>query len=430
MGKVKEEENNNSLNKSVASKFDQSNASPLYGPNFGLRSTPLVQDIAKGGEAVAGGIKKAALGIGNVLKGADAVAGTFLDAIEAKDKAMFNAAKEYVTGTPESLKKAEEKAASTGIYPSDIGRAWRTGEVVSPVQAPYQPKASPLPVFSKEQNDAADEQYKKAFPVATSEEKVAAKNNPQGTPMPETSSVSSRASTEAADIREAQRQEEFSKYQKANPPQSYGATGSGAYENVDMGKGNITLYGEKPQPYKGLSAESQQLIKDMESEGLSSGRKAKVIQGIIASEKGEAGAMERAKLGIEGNQRRLDLEERKIEQDAEQFAKTHDMTQRRNQEQLAMQMGGFTETEVPDPNGTGTIKRRTPNPEFFLEAFDEQGNFNLQNAKKSIEDSQTLQNAAVRLRENNNDPSVAKTLKERLMKRGISEDKIKAKLGI
>ena len=95
-----------------------------------------------------------------------------------------------------------------------------------------------------------------------------------------------------------------------------------------------------------------------------------------------------------------------------------------------MQMGGFTETEVPDPNGTGTIKRRTPNPEFFLEAFDEQGNFNLQNAKKSIEDSQTLQNAAVKLRENNNDPSVAKTLKERLMKRGISEDKIKAKLGI
>jgi hypothetical protein len=41
-----------------------------------------------------------------------------------------------------------------------------------------------------------------------------------------------------------------------------------------------------------------------------------------------------------------------------------------------------------------------------------------------------LQNAAVKLRENNNDPSVAKTLKERLMKRGISKDKIKAKLGI
>lgn len=294
MGKVKEEENSNSLNKSVASMVDKRVVADVYNP----ATTPLGQDIEKGGEAVAGRIKKAALGIGNVLKGADAVAGTFLDAIEAKDKAMFNAAKEYVTGTPESLKKAEEKAASTGIYPSDIGRAWRTGEVVSPVQAPYQPKTSALPVFTQEQNAKADALYNKAFPVATSAEKVAAKNNPQGTPMPETSSVSSRASTEAAGIREAQRQKEFSEYQKANPPQSYGATGSGAYENVDMGKGNITLYGEKPQPYKGLSAESQQLIKDMESEGLSSGRKAKVIQGIIASEKGEAGAMERAKLGM------------------------------------------------------------------------------------------------------------------------------------
>jgi len=145
-------------------------------------------------------------------------------------------------------------------------------------------------------------------------------------------------------------------------------------------------------------------------------------------------AMER-RLGIgnqmtEAQKAANTLERDKMEQSAKQFAKTHDMTQRHNQEQIAMQMGGFTETEVPDPNGTGTIKKRTPNPEFFLEAFDEQGNFNLQNAKKSIEESQTLQNAAVKLRENNNDPSVAKTLKERLMKRGISKDKIKAKLGI
>jgi hypothetical protein len=295
MGKVKEEENNNSLNKSVASKFDSSNASPLYGPNFGLRSTPLVQDIAKGGEAIGKAVdagKKVASGIGAAIS-------TVLEADKQKSLAMFNEIKEYGAGTPESLAEAQKRTAATGINFSDVGQALTTGEAVSPLpKAPYQPKASPLPVFSEKQNAAADEQYKKAFPVATSEEKVAAKNNPQGTPMPETSSVSNRASTEAAGIREAQRQEEFSEYQKTNPPQSYGATGSGAYENVDMGKGNITLYGEKPQPYKGLSAESQQLIKDMESEGLSPGRKAKVIQGIIASEKGEAGAMERAKLGM------------------------------------------------------------------------------------------------------------------------------------
>lgn len=129
-------------------------------------------------------------------------------------------------------------------------------------------------------------------------------------------------------------------------------------------------------------------------------------------------------------QKRLDLEEKRIQQQADQFAKTHDMTQRHNQEQIAIQMGGFTETEVPDPAGTGTIKQRTPNPEFFMEAFDDKGNFSLQNAVKSVEDSKTLQNAATKLKESNNDPSVAKALKERLMKRGISESKIKSIVGI
>lgn len=129
-------------------------------------------------------------------------------------------------------------------------------------------------------------------------------------------------------------------------------------------------------------------------------------------------------------QKRLDLEEKRIQQQADQFAKTHDMTQRHNQEQIAMQMGGFTETEVPDPAGTGTIKQRTPNPEFFMEAFDEQGNFSLQNAVKSVEESKTLQNAKAVLAAKGNDPSVAKDLKERLSKRGISESKIKSIVGI
>lgn len=319
MGKVKEEENSNSLNKSVASMVDKRNVADVYNP----ATTPLGQDIEKGGEAVAGGIKKAALGVGNVLKKADAVAGTVLDAIEAKDKAMFNAAKEYVTGTPESLKKADEKAASTGIYPSDIGRAWKTGEVVSPVQAPYQPKTSALPVFTQEQNAKADALYNKANPVVSPAEKATAeKNLAQGTLTPETPSVSS-VSKEAADIREATRQKEFAEYQKNNPPQSYGMKDTGRYENVTYDKSGtptITLYGEKPQPYKGLSPESQQLIKDMESEGLSPGRKAKVIQGIIASEKGESGAMERAKLGMgmnEYQQESLEIERQKMLQQAE-----------------------------------------------------------------------------------------------------------------
>lgn len=298
MGKLKKEENNNSLNKSVASKFDSSNASPLYGPNFGLRSTPLVQDIAKGGEAIGKAVdagKKVASGIGAAIS-------TVLEADKQKNLAMFNEIKEYGVGTPESLAEAQKRTAATGINFSDVGQALTTGEVVSPLpKAPYQPKASPLPVFSEKQNAAADEQYKKAFPVATSEEKVAAKNNPQGTPMPETSSVSSRASTEAAGIREAQRQKEFAEYQKNNPPQSYGMKDTGRYENVTYDKSGtptITLYGEKPQPYKGLSPESQQLIKDMDDQGVSVGRKAEIIKGLIASEKGESGAMERAKLGM------------------------------------------------------------------------------------------------------------------------------------
>lgn len=126
-------------------------------------------------------------------------------------------------------------------------------------------------------------------------------------------------------------------------------------------------------------------------------------------------------------EKRLSLEEKKIAQDADQFAKTHDMKSRQNQEQLAMTMGGFTETEVPDPAGTGTIKVRTPNPEFFKEAFDEEGNFDLKNAMKSIENSRVFQSAKAKL---GADPKNATVIKERLKAAGYSDAEIKKRLGI
>jgi hypothetical protein len=126
-------------------------------------------------------------------------------------------------------------------------------------------------------------------------------------------------------------------------------------------------------------------------------------------------------------EKRLSLEEKKIAQDADQFAKTHDMKIRQNQEQLAMAMGGFTETEVPDPAGTGTIKVRTPNPEFFKEAFDEEGNFDLKNAMKSIENSRVFQSAKAKL---GADPKNATVIKERLKAAGYSDAEIKKRLGI
>lgn len=126
-------------------------------------------------------------------------------------------------------------------------------------------------------------------------------------------------------------------------------------------------------------------------------------------------------------EKRLSLEEKKIAQDADQFAKTHDMKIRQNQEQLAMAMGGFTETEVLDPAGTGTIKVRTPNPEFFKEAFDEEGNFDLKNAMKSIENSRVFQSAKAKL---SADPKNATVIKERLKAAGYSDAEIKKRLGI
>lgn len=126
-------------------------------------------------------------------------------------------------------------------------------------------------------------------------------------------------------------------------------------------------------------------------------------------------------------EKRLSLEEKKIAQDADQFAKTHDMKIRQNQEQLAMTMGGFTETEVPDESGMGTKKIRTPNPEFFKEAFDEEGNFDLKNAMKSVENSRVFQSAKAKL---SADPKNATVIKERLKAAGYSDAEIKKRLGI
>jgi len=128
-------------------------------------------------------------------------------------------------------------------------------------------------------------------------------------------------------------------------------------------------------------------------------------------------------------QEKLNIEREKIAQDAKQFAKTNDMTNRQNQEKIAMMMGGYTERETLDTEGN-IIKSRTPNTEFFRDAFDSEGNFNLQNAFKSVEESKTLQNAKMVLEANKNDPKIAKILKERLMNANISEAKIKEKLGI
>lgn len=315
----------------IGADFDKRNAADVYSP----ATTPLGQDIEKGGKAVVGGIKNVASGIGTGLKKIDAVVGTVLDAIKAKDEAMLNETKEYVTGTQEGLTKAQERTRGTGIFPSDLGKAWDTGEVVSPLPgAPYQPKASALPTFTSEQNAAADASYNKAFPAVSEQEKATAKHKLSAGIADNAAPLASPNSTsvKAADTREAQRQKEFTEYQKNNPPQSYGAGGGGAYENVDMKKGNITLYGEKPQPYKGLSPESQQLIKDMEDQGVSIGRRAEITKGLIASERGEAGAMERAKLGMgmtEAQKAANALERDKMKQtldiaDADRTAKEED----------------------------------------------------------------------------------------------------------
>lgn len=129
-------------------------------------------------------------------------------------------------------------------------------------------------------------------------------------------------------------------------------------------------------------------------------------------------------------QAKLDLEKEKMTQSAKQFAITNDMTKRHNQEQIALQLGGFTETEVPDPAGTGTVKVRTPNPEFFKEAFDEKGNFSLDRAMKSVDKSKTFQTAKAKLLEVKGDPKVAKAIKERMVAAGYSTTEIKERLGI
>ncbi len=231
----------------------------------------------------------------------------------------------------------------------------------------------------------------------------------------------SMAEKEVSDIKEAGYKAEQERY-NAMPKQTFGVgSDTGKYENVDMKTGNITLYGEKPQPYKGLSAESQQLIKEMDEQGISPGRRAEVIKGLIASEKGEAGAMERAKLGVgmtDYQKAQTELEREKMAQSAQQFAANKDMKNVENQRDFLMKFGGYTENEVLDVEGNKTTVR-TPNMDILKEAFDDDGNINVQKALKGVEDNRSLQNAKAYLTK-----ETASVIRQRLLDANVPQKKI------
>lgn len=123
-------------------------------------------------------------------------------------------------------------------------------------------------------------------------------------------------------------------------------------------------------------------------------------------------------MGGKAQEEQANIEREKMAQSAQQFAANKDMKNVENQRDFLMKFGGYTENEVLDVEGNKTTVR-TPNMDILKEAFDDDGNINVQKALKGVEDNKSINNAKAVLSKEN-----APVVRKMLLDGGVPAHKI------
>lgn len=354
----------------VASNFDPRNASPLYGMGTAGQNKPY-----RSAMGVTLGTTKSAMGV----------------------------------DLPTLIMPQQEAPKAPGIAPASPAAA-------SP--------AAQIPAFTADQQKAADALYNKAFPVATEDQIAQARENVAslvaGKPESKLTNPEAPAKTIAAETSPAATeagkpwtQEQRNKHLGIGDFRIVKGAGP---EGTDVLTNRETPF----RNYKELPSEAYGIGGSKEKEAMMSEYEKEMRTPFASVEKIKA--MER-RLGI-GTEAtpfekgKLALEEKKLQQDAEQFAETHDMNEQSSKEKLLMMAGGTIETI--DPNTGETVKR--PDLSLLEGAYDEKGKIDISKVLRAKFKRDTIANAQKR-KLAGADPEAIK----RIMRANqFTEDEIKA----